>query len=301
MKRRKRTSSYKRKKRIFLIFIPLVVLAVFITAFIVKQNSDKKTAEKIMASYDDADNEGVVQTLANLSIEKEQKQEKEKEEKEEKPPEAPEGKKVYLTFDDGPSIYTEEILSILEKNDVKATFFVIGKTDDHSKEMYKKIVEEGHTLAMHSYSHDYSLIYSSMKAFKEDFKKIEDLLTDVTGQKPKYYRFPGGSSNTVSKIDMKQCISYLNKKNITYFDWNVINGDAESSKTIPKDTLVKNVMTGVKNYETSVVLMHDANAKGTTVEALPEIIKKIKKQGAYILPIDESTKVVQHVKADSAD
>lgn len=251
------------------------------------------------ARYMDEKNNGVVYAAENLATEEPQVQETEKP-KETSKPEAPEGKKVYLTFDDGPSIYTEKILSILKKNDVKATFFVIGKTDDYSKEMYQKIVEEGHTLAMHSYSHEYSSIYSSVKAFKKDLQKIETLLTDVTGQKPQYYRFPGGSSNTVSKIDMKKFISCLNEEGITYFDWNVINGDAVS-KTVPKDELVNNVITGIKNYETSVVLMHDAGTKGTTVEALPEIIKKIKKQGANILPIDESTKVVQHVKSDSVD
>ncbi len=212
-----------------------------------------------------------------------------------------EGKKVYLTFDDGPSMYTEEILNILKENDVKATFFVIGKTDDYSKQMYNKIIEEGHTLAMHSYSHQYSSIYSSVKAFKEDLQEIEQLLTDVTGQKPLYYRFPGGSSNTVSKIDMKKFISCLNEEGITYFDWNVINGDAVSSKLVSKDELVDNVMTGIKDYDTSIVLMHDAGTKETTVEALPEIIKNIKKQGMHMLPIDENTKVIQHIKADSVD
>ena len=132
-------------------------------------------------------------------------------------------------------------------------------------------------------------------------QEIEQLLTDVTGQKPLYYRFPGGSSNTVSKIDMKKFISCLNEEGITYFDWNVINGDAVSSKLVSKDELVDNVMTGIKDYDTSIVLMHDAGTKETTVEALPEIIKNIKKQGMHMLPIDENTKVIQHIKADSVD
>lgn len=245
-------------------------------------------------------NKGVVCAVENLAKENSQIQKKE-EIKASFKEEAANVKKVYLTFDDGPSTHTEEILRILKENDVKATFFVIGKADDYSKQMYNKIVEEGHTLAMHSYSHDYSSIYSSVKAFKDDLNKIENLLTDVTGQKPKYYRFPGGSSNTVSKVDIKKLITYLNEENITYFDWNVVNGDAESSKPVPKNKLVKNVMTGIKNYNSCIVLMHDAEPKETTVEALPEIIRRIKKQGAQILPIDENTKVVQHIKADSVD
>ena len=104
------------------------------------------------------------------------------------------GKKVYLTFDDGPGPNTKKILDILKKNDIKATFFVTGKTDDFSKEIYKRIIDEGHTLGMHSYSHVYEEIYASEKAFTQDLDKIYEYLHDVTGVYPKFYRFPGGSS-----------------------------------------------------------------------------------------------------------
>lgn len=207
-------------------------------------------------------------------------------------------KKVYLTFDDGPSIYTEKILDILNENQIKATFFVIGKTDSYSKAMYQRIVNEGHTLGMHSYSHQYKNIYNSLENFKKDFNQLSDLLYEVTGVRPNLFRFPGGSSNQVSKVDMSQYIRYLNDKNITYFDWNVVNGDATGEK-LTSDKLVKNVLSGVKNKKVSVVLMHDSPTKLNTVNSLPKLIRELKEQEYNILPIDQDTVSVQHVRAES--
>lgn len=117
------------------------------------------------------------------------------------------GKAVYLTFDDGPSRNTEQILEILAEYGVHATFFVVGKTDKHSLEMYRRIVEEGHTLGMHSYSHSYEKLYASLKSFREDFENLRGLLEETTGVTPLYYRFPGGSSNTVSEENMTVFVS----------------------------------------------------------------------------------------------
>ena len=208
------------------------------------------------------------------------------------------GKKVYLTFDDGPSENTDQILEILDQYDVKATFFVIGKEDKASKKRYQKIYESGHTLGMHSYSHSYSGIYKSTTAFKKDLKKIQTLLYDVTGEKPTIYRFPGGSSNTVSKLDMKKFIQILNEKKIDYYDWNVINGDA-TGKKMTSSQMVSSVINGAKTKDNSIVLMHDAKGKDQTVKALPVIIKKLQKMDAEILPITESTEKIQHIKSDS--
>ena len=104
--------------------------------------------------------------------------------------------KVYLTFDDGPSSNTAAILDTLAQYNVKATFFVVGKEDEESQEMYKRIVNEGHTLGMHSYSHKYSVIYDSLENFEDDFTKIQNYLYDITGEDCHYYRFPGGSSSS---------------------------------------------------------------------------------------------------------
>ena len=202
-------------------------------------------------------------------------------------------KTIVLTFDDGPSENTEDVLKILKKNDIKATFFVIGRTDKKSLLMYKKIVNDGHTIAMHSYTHNYGLIYASLKNFKKDYYAISDLIYNTTGVRCKYYRFPGGSSNSVSKIDMRLPIPFLKDEGVEYVDWNVMSGDAVRISLSDK-VLYKNVMTGVHSMKNSVVLMHDSLARGTTVRALPKIIKSLKKENYLILPIDETTPVVHH-------
>ena len=206
--------------------------------------------------------------------------------------------KVYLTFDDGPSGSTAEILDILKKYDLKATFFVIGKKGKEARALYRRIVDEGHTLAMHSYSHKYNKLYKSRESFEEDFSDIQNYLYEVTGEECLFYRFPGGSSNRVSNTDMTKFISYLNEQGITYFDWNVSSGDATSQTYTPEE-LVENVMTDVVKYKTSIVLMHDAETKASTVKALEPMIKALQKMGAEILPVDENTTVVQHIAAAS--
>lgn len=211
-----------------------------------------------------------------------------------------EGKKVYLTFDDGPSANTKEIMDVLDKYHVKATFFVTGRDDKESVDLYKEIVERGHTLGMHSYSHKYEELYSSLKSFKKDLERIRSRIYEATGIECKLYRFPGGSSNQVSSTDMKVFIRYLNKIGVTYFDWNAECGDATSHDYTPKQ-MVENVMGDVEKHRTSVVLMHDAVNKANTVKALPSMIKKIQAAGAKILPIEQNTTLVQHVSADSVE
>ena len=208
-------------------------------------------------------------------------------------------KRVYLTFDDGPSIYTGQILDILAANDVKATFFVIGR-DESYYPYYKRIVDEGHTLGMHTYTHEYGYVYSSKEAFAEDVNKLSDLLYDVTGVRSKIFRFPGGSSNTVTSEPIDEFIEYLNGEGIVYYDWNSLNGDAVTNKLDP-DTLVNNVMKDVRKNDTSIVLMHDLQSRHTTVESLQALIDTLKSEGYEILPIDENTPHVQHVASDSVD
>ena len=208
--------------------------------------------------------------------------------------------KVYLTFDDGPSPSTGQILDVLKEHGIKATFFVVGKDDEDSKALYRRIVDEGHTLAMHSYSHQYSSLYSSVDAFERDFSEIQNYLFEVTGEECLYYRFPGGSSNQVSDVDMKEFIRYLNGRGITYFDWNVASGDATAQAYTP-EKLVENVLSDVVKYKTSIVLMHDAETKASTIKALGPMIEALQGMGAEILPIDEDTTVVQHIAAASVE
>ena len=208
--------------------------------------------------------------------------------------------KVYLTFDDGPSPSTGQILDVLKEHGIKATFFVVGKDDEESKALYRRIVDEGHTLAMHSYSHQYSSLYSSVDAFERDFSEIQNYLFEVTGEECLYYRFPGGSSNQVSDVDMKEFIRYLNGRGITYFDWNVASGDATAQAYTP-EKLVENVLSDGVKYKTSIVLMHDAETKASTIKALGPMIEALQGMGAEILPIDEDTTVVQHIAAASVE
>lgn len=213
-------------------------------------------------------------------------------------PEITAAHKVYLTFDDGPSIYTQDILDILEEYDVKATFFVLGKESDSARESMKKIVQAGHTLGMHSYTHKYSEVYDSVESFAEDFAKEQEYIYDVTGVKSTVYRFPGGSSNTVSKLDMKLFAEYLDSQGVTYYDWNISSGDGGSA-LLSVEALVENCTSAIGRYGTSIILMHDAAGKKTTVEALPEIIETIlAMDDTVILPITEDTKPVQHKKWD---
>jgi len=207
------------------------------------------------------------------------------------------GKKVYLTFDDGPSVYTEDILDILADYHVKATFFVVGKTDDESKSLYKRIVEEGHTLGMHSYSHVYSKIYNSVEDFDYDFTKLWNLLYDTTGYKPTIYRFPGGSDNLVSTDGMENYIRYLDDNSIVYFDWNVVSGDATGVNYTAKQ-LISNVLDGITGKKTSIVLMHDSQSKKTTVDSLPDLLKTLIAEGAEILPLDENVPPIQMIEAN---
>lgn len=207
--------------------------------------------------------------------------------------------RVYLTFDDGPSIYTGQILDILKENNVKASFFVIGR-DEQYYEYYKRIVDEGHTLGMHSYSHVYQDLYESVDSFGEEINKLDALLYDVTGVHSHIFRFPGGSSNSVSKLPIEEYIEYLNDHNINYYDWNSLNGDAVTSGLAPQ-TLVDNIMHDVSQNKDSIVLMHDLQTTHTTVESLQLLIDTLRTQGYEILPIDESTPLIQHVSCNAIE
>ncbi len=204
-------------------------------------------------------------------------------------------RQVYLTFDDGPSSNTDQILDILKQYDVKATFFVVGKTDEQSVRAYQRIVDEGHTLAMHSYSHKYDKVYESRESFIADLEKLQEYLYQVTGIWPRFYRFPGGSSNAVSKVDMKELTAFLEQSGITYFDWNIESGDAVSGY-LDKDSIVHNCLSNLDVFNECVILMHDAADKDTTLEALPEVISQIKERGdCVILPVTDETVPVHHV------
>ena len=205
-------------------------------------------------------------------------------------------RKVYLTFDDGPSSNTDNILDILDTYGVKATFFVTGKEGAKAEASYRRIVEEGHTLGMHSYTHDYSVIYASEEAFMEDMEKLQRYLYDVTGVQSTYIRFPGGSSNKVSDVDMRLLITDVHEAGMEYFDWNVSSQDA-SSKPLTKEEILDNCLNSIERFQNCIILMHDAGSKDSTVEALPELIEHIQAmEHTELLPITEDTVPVWHIK-----
>lgn len=199
---------------------------------------------------------------------------------------------IYLTFDDGPSGNTATILDVLKKYNVKATFFVVNFSD-YYKSTIKRIVEEGHTIGLHSYTHNYKIIYSSVDAYFDDLNKLSDKIKEATGVESKIVRFPGGSSNTVSYFN-KGIMSTLTKKLIEdgyhYFDWNVDARDAWDARS--STDVYNNVINTLVNNRNNVVLMHDT--KGTTTNAIEDIIKTAKRKGYSFDNIDYETPMVTH-------
>ena len=206
-------------------------------------------------------------------------------------------RKVYLTFDSGPDGNTVAILDALKSNNIKATFFVTGDDSGDMDEIYRRIVAEGHTLGMHSFSNQYSSLYSSKEAFLNDFNKLSEYLFKTTGLRSKHDRFPGGSGNEVSNVEMSEFVRVLNEKDVTYFDWNVAAMDVATDYTV--EDVVTSVTEGVKKYKTAVVLFHEGEDKKVTADAIGPLVKALKEINAEILPIDENTRVIQYLKADS--
>ena len=176
---------------------------------------------------------------------------------------------------------------------MKATFFTVCNTSESAIQNMQRIVNSGHTIGIHSVSHKYSTVYASLDSFKKDVLDMQQFIYENTGYKTFFYRFPGGSSNTIAQCDIGECIQFLDEAGFEYFDWNVESGDA-TGNMIPKDTIVNNVLSSLGDRDEYMVLMHDAEPKKTTLEALPEIIEGIQSRGYQILPITENTKPVHH-------
>lgn len=204
----------------------------------------------------------------------------------------PGNKVVYLTFDDGPGPYTKRLLDILDKYNVKATFFVTGQKLGY-KDMIGETYRRGHTIALHTYSHEYS-IYRSEETYFADLKKIEDICVAQTGVKPNIVRFPGGTSNTISRNYCKKIMTTLSKslgyRGYFYCDWNVSSGDAGGAKN--KDEVFNNVINGIKRNNVSIVLQHDIVS--FSVDAVEKIIVWGLANGYTFLPMNESTPMYHH-------
>lgn len=205
------------------------------------------------------------------------------------------GKVIYLTFDDGPSAtITPQLLNILKEENVKVTFFVINH-DDSLNYLIKREHDEGHTVALHSYTHNYSYIYSSAENYFNDLNSISAKVKSITGIDSKIIRFPGGSSNTVSRNYSQGIMTYLisevQKRGYIYFDWNISCGDAGGANT--SDQVYANVVNNL-NYSSNVVLLHDFESNYKTLNAIRSIIRYGKEHGYTFASINMSTPTSHH-------
>lgn len=199
---------------------------------------------------------------------------------------------IYLTFDDGPSTKnTARLLDILKEENVKATFFLTDKTN--TDYLIKRMYDEGHTIGLHTASHNYKYVYSSTTNFFKDIEKIKEKVARVTGESPTIIRFPGGSSNTVSSFNpgiMCTLSNMVIEKGYHYFDWNVSSGDAGSGRS--KKNTYRNVTNNLSKNRANVVLMHDIY--DSTVDAVKDIIKYGKDNGYTFEKITMDTEMYTH-------
>lgn len=203
----------------------------------------------------------------------------------------PGGKVIYLTFDDGPSAYTPKLLKILEKYNVKATFFVV-KTGYFDKYI-ADIVAAGHSIGIHSMSHDYQKIYASEEAFFKDLLGMQDLIYQRTGIKTTLMRFPGGSSNTSSYFNpgiMTRLTRAVQEQGFQYFDWNISSGDA--GQTTSSQEVFNKVKDSIRYYKNAIVLQHDS--RGFSVDAVERIINWGLANGYVFLPLNSGSPTAHH-------
>lgn len=215
------------------------------------------------------------------------------------------GRKVaYLTFDDGPSNITPQLLDILKKKNVKATFFVaaLSKDTPQKRSWIKRESDEGHTVGIHSWTHNYKYIYSSEANYKNDFEKMRKMIVSATGKDPKFVRFPGGTDNTVSlKVNkgspiMPKLLQNVLDEGYIVVDWNA--GGMDARKPVPsKNSLVKQVTKQCSKLKTAVILLHDSAPHKSSVEAVPEIIDNLRAMGFEFEPLTSEDEIVRHKPA----
>lgn len=182
-------------------------------------------------------------------------------------------KVIYLTFDDGPcDRVTPKILDVLKEENVKATFFIVGNAAQRRKYLLEREISEGHTVAVHSYSHEYGQIYSSVQNLLEDIDKCNEVIKSVTGSYSTLYRFPGGSFGLSDEL-----ISAVEERGMKYVDWNASLCDAEYYAA-PPEILYENAIETSKGHDKVILLAHDSTTKTATAEAIRDIIKYFKSQ-----------------------
>lgn len=195
---------------------------------------------------------------------------------------------VYLTFDDGPSDRTGDILEILDKYNIKATFFVCGGEDEKSQQLMKDIVNAGHTIGIHSISHDYEKIYASVESYLDDFYETYMCVYNATGVKPQIFRFPGGSINNYNRFTYMQIIAEMTRRGFVYYDWNVSGEDAVHGADWT--SIYNNIMSGIQSNtaDRAIVLLHDSQSKENTVYVLEDVIEKLLDDGYKFDKLDNT-------------
>ncbi|MGL4623482.1 MAG: polysaccharide deacetylase family protein [Culicoidibacterales bacterium] len=207
-----------------------------------------------------------------------------------------EKKIAYLTFDDGPGESTDAILDILNEHEVKATFFVAGYMVEQYPNQMRRMIQNGHKIASHTYSHQYEYIYASLENFQADFQRANDIIRTYTGKDITIFRHPGGSSTTVGSPGVvNQTRHWLTEIGVNYTDWNVDSMDA-SGHHVPPQIIIDETLAQAElqpNY--AVILLHDATAKPTTVQALPQIIEGLHEQGYVFEAMPDGIDFPQHM------
>lgn len=285
-----RKNIFKYRYILIAIILLIIVLISVIGIVLIKSNKNEKTMAN--NNNENGNNDQNQAMLIDLDNEKKEEEEREKEKKEEENATGT----IYLTFDDGPSSdITPQILDVLAQKNVKATFFVVHYSEKNA-ELVKRESQSGHTVALHGYTHTYSEVYQSAESCLENFRKIQQQVYETIGKKPNIIRFPGGSSNTISKKYCPGVMTEVTQKALNegfrYFDWNVDSDDAGHAKT--RDDVYNNVTSKLKPGRENVVLMHDFSHNNKTLDALSDIIDYGMQNGYVFRRITDDTKMVTH-------
>ncbi len=197
------------------------------------------------------------------------------------------GKVCYLTFDDGPSPITAQILETLAQYGIKATFFVTGENSLQNADILKQAAEAGHTIGVHSYSHEYEAIYASVDAYLEDFERMYSAILELTGQAPTVFRFAGGSVNQFNQTLYTEIVAEMLRRGFAFYDWNAAASDAVNGG-ITQQQVLNNVLSSAAGRERAIVLMHDRSDNASTAAALPMVIERLTEQGYSFAPLSSA-------------
>lgn len=200
-------------------------------------------------------------------------------------------KTVYLTFDDGPSQNTDAILKVLKDNDIKATFFIVPDEGEVCAKRLRAITAAGHTIGVHSFTHNYLTVYADEKAYVKDFAKAYDIIVKATNKKPWLYRFPGGSVNQYNRYCREGIKKALSERGFVYYDWNV---DSNDWRGLSSEQICQNVTADAKKFSSPTILMHDTDTRDNTVAALENVIKCLKDGGYKFAPLTPEVEPVQY-------